>query len=137
MRKIILYCFLIACQVLISGCSGFIMVDYSCSYTYVVENRLSGRIVVYHQEYYRLKTTPDTIPPMKSLQLYFSIEKCGKNSIPGQNSLPFDSIEVYYNDTIRINRDFTNDSLWHFTSRTYQGRYLLVVDSTLLVKGNH
>lgn len=135
MRKILFYCTLIACLVLISGCSGFILVDYNCCHSYVVENRLSRRIVVYHEEYYSYKKTSDTIPPMKSLQVYFSSEKCGKNSIPGQNSLPFDSIEVYYNDTIHINRDFMKDSLWLFTSGTYRGRYLLVIDSTLLVIG--
>jgi Ni,Fe-hydrogenase I small subunit len=73
----------------------------------------------------------DTIQSMKNRQIYLSTYLCEKNSVPPKELLlPFDSIEIYYHDTVRIDRKFTHDSLWHFYAQKYEGRYLLVVDSS-------
>ena len=108
------------------------IVDYNCSYSYVVENRLPGKIVVIHWPSYYGRTESDTVKPSEAKLVFYQNFMCSKNAHPGRQGFIMDSLEIYYNDTVRITKNLQTDSVWNFSSNKYNGAYRLIVDSALL-----
>jgi len=100
-----------------SGGCNIIKVDYACEYAYAVENRLSQRIIVLHQDYHSGPMVSDTIQSHKSRVLLSESGMCEKNYVPAFRPLPFDSIEVYHDDTVKINRNCTAGLLYTSSAR--------------------
>jgi hypothetical protein len=112
--------------ILASGC-----VDYGIEAFYTVENKLHQKIIVIFETYSEhLKS--DTINPHTSKEIFKTFGLCGKNTRPQKYDPPFTKIEIFYKDTIKILSDFKNPDNWSFSSKVYEGRYLLVIDTTFL-----
>jgi hypothetical protein len=116
----------IAILFLISGC-----VDYGVFYIYIVENKLHQPIkVIFEVPHYTQAT--DTIGALKSQEIFKNSSLCGKKYTPQKEELPFNTIEIYYRDTVKIKMNFKNEDLWSFSSKEYEGKYVLLIDTTLL-----
>lgn len=126
MKRSIFISLQIAILCLISGC-----VDYGVFYIYIVENKLHQPIKV-RFEVLRYTQETDTIVALKSKEIFKNSSLCGKKFIPQKEELPFNSIEIYYRDTVKIKMDFKNEYLWTFSNKEYEGKYVLIIDTTLL-----
>ena len=70
----------------------------------------------------------DTILSQTKHEIYVNTNLCKKNHVPEKQALPFLTFIVLQKDTIQIAKDFTLLEYWNYTSKKYEGNYLLTID---------
>lgn len=108
--------------------------DYTYENEYIIDNKLNIAIrVVYTEPYCESTIRTETIPSLTVKTISVQSARCEKNYTPQKFdvALAFKNLDIFYNDTVKINKNFLESAMWTFSSEKYAGEYTLVFNSSL------